>query len=130
MRIWRLMGHYNAEAATYSACAGTAQTSPFTPDFSGRLVGIKVQPSLAAATSLTGHVQFKLTCVNWRPATTHVYGQGHGIETAPANTTLPSEFAVDLPIQAAIGIDVEGRCTDSVPVTVEMYVYGCFDVAG
>lgn len=129
MRIWRLMGHYNAETSTYSACAGTAQTSPFTPDFNGRLVGIKVQPSLAAATSLSGHVQFRITSTNFRPNTLHVYGQGHGLETAPANTQIPSEFSVDQPVLSGNPIDVEGRCTDSVPVTVEMYVYGCFDVA-
>jgi len=127
-RVWRLMGHYNAETATYSQCAGTAQTSPYTPDFSGTLVGIRVQPSLAAATSLTGHVQFRLSCTTFRPNSIEAYGQGHGIETAPANQLLPTEFSVNQAVQAGVPITVEGRCVDSVPVTVETFVYGCFDV--
>jgi len=128
MRIWRLMGHYNAETATYSACAGTAQTSPYTPDFSGNLVGLRTQASLAAATSLTGHIQFRLQCSKWSPNQLECYAQGHGIETAPANISGPIEFSVAQPIMAGVPITVEGRCTDSVPVTVETYVYGCFDV--
>jgi hypothetical protein len=128
-RAWRLMGHYNAETATYSACAGSAQTSPYTPDFSGRLVGLKTQSSLAAATSLTGHIQFRLSCTTFKPNSIEAYAQGHGLETAPAKTHPANEFSVDQPVQAGVPITVEGRCVDSVPVTVETYVYGCFDVA-
>ena len=122
------MGHYNAETSTYSACAGTAQTSPYTPDFSGTLVGLRVQPSLAAATSLTGHMQFRLSCVTFKPNSIEAYGQGAGLMTAPAAPLLPSDFSVNQSVQAGVPITVEGRCTDSVPVTNETYLYGCFDV--
>jgi len=128
-RCWRLMGHYNAETATYSACVGTAQTSPYTPDFNGRLVGLRVQPSLAAATSLTGHVQLRLSCNTFNPNAIEVAGQGAGLMTAPAHQLQSIDWAVDQPIQAGVPVTVEGRCTDSVPVTNEVYVYGCFDVA-
>lgn len=127
-RLWRLLGHYNAETSTYSACAGTAQTSPYTPDFSGTLIGLKVQPSLAAATSLSGHIQFRLQSTTFKPNQIECYGQGHGLETAPASQSNPSEFSVVQSVSAGVPIHVEGRCTDSVPVTVECYVYGCFEV--
>lgn len=128
-RCWRLMGHYNAESSTYSACVGTAQTSPYTPDFNGRLIGIRVQPSLSAATSLAGHQQFRLTCNTFNPNSIECAGQGAGLMTAPATQLLPTEWSVDQPVQAGVPVTVEGRCTDSTPVTVETYVYGCFDVA-
>lgn len=129
MKIWRLMGHYNAETATYSACVGTAQTSPWTPDFNGTLVGIKTQASAAAATTLTEHVQFRLTCANWRPNELHVYAQGNGLATAPAVACIPNEFSVNQPIVAGVPIQVEGRCTDGTDVTNEVYVYGCFETS-
>jgi len=128
-RCSRLMGHYNAETATYSACAGTAQTSPYTPDFNGRLVGIRVQPSLSAATSLAGHQQFRLTCNTFNPNAIECGGQGAGLMTAPAVQLLPVDWSVDQIVKAGVPITVEGRCTDSTPVTVETYIYGIFDVA-
>lgn len=127
-RCWRLMGHYNAESATYTACAGAGQTSPYTPDFSGTLVGIRVQPSLAAATSLIGHQQFRLSCTTFKPNSIEVFGQGNGLQTAPAAPMNAVDFSVSQNVSAGVPITVEGRCLDSVPVTVESYVYGCFDV--
>jgi len=127
-RCWRLMGHYNAETATYSACVGTAQTSPYTPDFSGTLVGLRTQPSLSAATSLAGHVQFRLSCTTFKPNSIECFSQGAGLMTAPAVQLQPTDFSVSQPVSAGVPITVEGRCNDSTPVTCEQYVYGCFDV--
>lgn len=127
MRIWRLMGHYNAETSTYSACAGAGQTSPWTPDFNGTLVGLKTQMSLAAATSLTGHIQFRLSCAAWTPNQIEVFAQGSGLKTAPAFPENSQEFSVVQKIVAGTPVTVEGRCLDSVPVTVECYIYGCFE---
>lgn len=129
MKIWRMMGHYNAETATYSACAGTSQTSPWTPDFNGRLIGLRTQMSIAAATSLLGHVQFRITCANFKPNEMHAYAVGEGLATAPASPLPTVDFPVDQQIVAGVPINVEGRCTDAVPVTVEAYLYGCFEVS-
>lgn len=128
-RAWRLMGHYNAETSTYSACVGTAQPSPFTPDFNGRLVGLRTQASASAATSLAEHTQFRITCNTFNPNSIECYTQGNGLQTVPANTLLPIDFTVDQVVRAGVPIAVEGRCTDGTPVTNEQYVYGCFDIA-
>jgi hypothetical protein len=129
MRIWRLLALYDAETTTYSAAAGTV-ASPFTPDFNGRLVGLRTIPSGAAATSLTRHIQFRLTCANFRPNTIEVGAQGSGLETAPLNPREAIDWSVDQPVVAGVPIAIEGRnLTAATPITVETFVYGCFEVA-
>jgi hypothetical protein len=124
------MGHYDAETSTYSACAGAAQTSPYTPDFNGRLVGLRTQVSATAATSLVEHVQIKLTCTKFNPNSMECFGQGNGLQTVPCTPQQTNDFAVDQTVQAGIPITVEGRCTDGTPVTNNTYIYGCFEVGG
>lgn len=129
MRIWRLMAQYDAETTTFSAAAGTP-ASPFTPDFNGRLVGLRTVPSGAAATSLMRHIQFRLTCANWRPNTIEVGAQGSGLETAPLQPNSPIDWSVDQAVQAGVPITIEGRnLTAATPITVEAFIYGCFEVA-
>jgi hypothetical protein len=125
-KVWRLMGHYDAETATYSACAGTAQTSPFTPDFSGILVGLRTQVSATAATSLVEHVQLRLTCNTFKPNSIECFGQGNGLQTVPCTPQEAKDFQVEQAVQAGVPIGVEGRCTDGTPVTNNTYVYGLF----
>jgi len=130
MRTWRVLGQYDAETTTYSAFAVAGMASPFTPDFSGMLVGLRAVPNRSAATSLINHVQFKLTCSNWRPNTIEVGCQGTGIQTAPASEMNPMDWAVQQPIQAGVPITLEGRnITADTPVTVSALLYGCFEVA-
>jgi len=129
-KAWRLMGHYNAETQAYSACAGSLQTSPFTPDFNGRLVGVRTQVSGEAATSLVEHVQIKMTCNTFRPGSIEFYGQGAGLQTAPAFPQNPNDFAVDQAVQAGVPIAVEARNDVATAVTNSTFIYGLFEIAG
>lgn len=129
-RVWRLIGHYDAETTTYSACAGALQASPYTPDFSGRLVAIRAITLGGAATSLVQHIQYRLTCTTFNPNTIHVGGQGAGLQTAPAVSTGPIiDWPVDQVVQSGVPITVEARneAGAATPVTVNAAIYGCFD---
>jgi hypothetical protein len=128
-KVWRLMGHYDAETATYSACAGAAQTSPYTPDFSGTLIGLRTQVSATAATSLVEHVQMRVSCTTFKPNSMECFGQGNGLATVPATTQVEKDFQCEQAVQAGVPIVIEGRCTDGTPVTNNTYLYGLFAVA-
>ena len=128
-RIWRLMGETVDEGTAFLACAGTP-ASPFVPDFNGRLVGLRTLVSGAAATSLTRHIEFRLTCAKWSPNTIEVGAQGAGVETAPLNPPIPNDWSVDQPIMAGVPVTVEARnITAATPITVETFVYGAFEVS-
>ena len=128
-RVWRLMGHYDAETATYSGCAGASQTSPYTPDFSGRIVALRTQVSAEAATSLVQHVQFRLSCTTFKPNAIECYAQGNGLQTVPAFSQMSKDFVVDQMVQAGVPITVEGRCNVGTDVTNNTFLYGLFEVA-
>jgi hypothetical protein len=133
MRLWRLLGHYDSVTTSYTACAGAKQTSPYTPDFSGRLVGLRGVVAGGAATSLVQHVQFKLTSTTFVPNEIHAAAQGAGIQTAPAVSMGPIlDWQVDQPVQAGVTIHVEGRneAGAETVVTPEVMLYGCFEVGG
>lgn len=133
MKVWRLIGHYDAETTTYSACAGALQTSPYTPDFSGTLVALRGLVMGGAATSLVQHVQFRLTCTTFRPNTLHCGVQGAGLQTAPAVSMGPVlDWACNQTVQSGVPIDVEGRnnAGAETPVTVNVALYGLFEVGG
>lgn len=126
-RYWRLLGHYDAETATYSACAGAFQTSPYIPDKDGKLVGLRVVIGRTAATTLTDEVQFRLTCTTFDPNTIHVMGVGTGLQTAPAQVAPPIDYAVDQPVKAGVAITVEARCGNASAVTNAVYLMGMFE---
>jgi len=129
-RVVRLIGEYDAETTTYSACAGAAQASPYTPDFSGNLVGLIGVMNRSAATSLINHVQFRLTCTTFSPNTIHAFVQGGGLQTAPALQPAPYMIPVAQRVQSGVPITVEARnVTADTPVTVSVLLYGVFDVA-
>ena len=127
---WRLMGHYNAETQAYSACAGALQTSPYTPDFSGRLKAIRTQTSDEAATSLVEHVQIRLTCNTFKPNSIECYSQGRGLATVPAPFIDNHDFVVDQAVSAGVPITVEARNDVATAVTNSTFVYGLFEVGG
>lgn len=128
-RIWRLMAEYDAEATTFGAAAGTP-ASPFTPDFNGRLIGLRTIQSQGAATTLFEHVEFRLTCSGWSPNTIEVGVQGNGLMTAPAIGREHMDWQVDQVIRAGVPITIEGRnITAATPVTVEAFLYGLFEVS-
>lgn len=132
MRIWRLMGLSVDEGTAFVACAGIGGVgaAPYTPDFNGRLVGLRTVPSGAAATSLLRHMEFRLGCAAWSPNTIEVGVQGSGIETALFQPNMALDWSVDQPVVAGTPITVESRnVTAATPITVECLIYGCFEVA-
>ena len=99
MKTWRLLGQYDAESTTYSALAVSGMASPYTPDFNGRMIGLRTVVNRSAATSLINHVEFRLTCTTFRPNVIEVGGQGSGLQTAPAVQAAHVDWEVDQPVQ-------------------------------
>jgi len=127
-RFVRLLGEYDAETTTYSACAGAAQTSPYTPDTNAKLVGLRVVINRSSAASLINHVQFRLTCTTFTPNTIHAGGQGSGLQTAPALQAPALDWSINQPTQSGVPITVEARnVTADTPVTVSVLLYGIFE---
>ncbi len=127
MKYWRLLGQYDAETQAYSACAGAGQTSPYTPDADGRLVGLRTVVGQLAATTLTTNGQFRLTCTTFTPNTIHAGWIGNGLRTVPAVPTQPLDFEVNQPVKAGVPITVEGRCFGASDVTNSIEIYGLFE---
>lgn len=128
MKIWRLLAEYDAETTTFSACAGTP-ASPYTPDFNGRLTGLRTIVSQSAATSLVEFQQFRLTCSSWTPNTIEIGCVGNGLMTAPAMSRPIVDYEVDQPVIAGVPITIEARnITAATPITVETFVLGLFEV--
>lgn len=127
-KLWRLMGEYDAETTAYSGCAGASQTSPYTPDFTGTLIGVRTQVSAEAATSLVQHVQIRMTCTKFNPNAIEFYAQGNGLQTVPANRQEEQTFTCEQPVQAGVPITVEARCNTGTDVTNHTYIYGLFQV--
>jgi hypothetical protein len=121
------MARYDAESTTYTAAAGTNGASPYTPDFNGRLVGLRGIAGGGAATTLINHVQFKLTSTKFSPNVIEAAAQGGGLMTAPAVIPPALDFPVDQEVQAGVPITIEGRnMTADTPVSVDVQLYGCF----
>lgn len=127
VKYWKLLGHYNAETTTFTALAGGYGASPYTPDKSGKLVGLRAIVSSDAATTLTNHVQFRLSCTTFNPNAIECGGEGTGLQTAPVGNRIAIDWAVDQQVQAGVPITIEGRnVTADTPVTVNALLYGCF----
>ena len=127
MRFWRMMALYNAESTTYTTTAGVP-ASPFNPDFSGRLVGLRTVVGADAATTLTELVQFRLTCTIWTPNSIEVGAVGTGLRTAPAMAIPAMEWPCDQPINASTSIAIEARnVTADTPVGVSVALWGLFE---
>jgi len=129
MRTWRLLGQYDAESTTYTALAVSGMSSPYAPDFSGKLVGLRTVVNRSAASSLINHVEFRLTCTTFKPNAIEVGAQGSGLQTAPALQAEHMDWQVDQPVQAGVPITIEARnITADTPVTVSALIYGLFEV--
>ena len=127
-RYWRLMGHYDAETATYSACVGAFAPSPYNPPADGKLVGLRTVVGRTAATSLTDAIQFRLTSATFQPINElQAMAIGTGLQTAPAMPAPIVDFEVNQPVKAGTPISVEGRCANASAVTNDVYLWGCFE---
>lgn len=125
-KYWKLLAEYDAETTTYSAAAGANAPSPYTPTENATLIGLRVVVSSTAATSLTEHVQFKLTCSTFKPNSIEVGAQGTGLRTAPAVQPQPYDWGVTQPVTAGVPIVIEARCTSGTDVTNQVYLWGEF----
>ena len=128
MRFWRVIGHYNAETQAYSACAGTFGASPFSPDVSGRIIGVRLLEGQEAATSLMCGVQIRLSCALWKPNTMDVALNGGGLKTVPVGFQQIVDYPVDQPVQAGVPIVIEGRNDVATAVTASVIVEAQFEV--
>ncbi len=126
-KFWRLIGHYDAETQAFSACAGALQTSPYTPDIDGRLVGIRVIPGGEAATSLIRGVQIRLTSTTFVPNTIHAFVESNGLQTVPYVPAKELDYQCDQPVKAGVPITVEGRNDVATGVTVAVFIMGLFE---
>lgn len=128
-RWWEVLAEYDAEGTTYSACAGGAGASPYTPKANARLIGLRVIVGSDAATSLTEIVQFKLTCASFSPVNSiEACGNGSGLRTAPAFQLMPIDYEVDQQVQAGVPITIEARdVTADTPVTNSVVIMGYFE---
>lgn len=125
-QYWRVIGHYNGEAQTFEALAGTFQASPYTPDEDGQLLGIRLITAPEAATSLVENFMIRLTCTTFKPNTLHVAGCGNGLATVPAIPAPSFDYAVNQPVKAGVPITLEGRHAVATAVTANILVMGLF----
>jgi len=127
---WKLLAGYDAETTTYSECALTGFTSPYSPVENATLKGLRMVINRSSAASLINHVQAKLTCATFKPNSIECGGQGSGLQTAPAlmsGNTAVLDWQVEQPVQAGVPITIEMRNrTADTPVTVEVLLYGLF----
>lgn len=124
------LGEYDAESTSWSALAGGAGTSPYSPKYSGRLVGLITVVNRDAASTLTNHVQFRLSSPDFAPNSIIVGAQGSGLQTAPALMSGGDsiiQWPVDQKVTAGVPITIEGRdVTADTPVTNSVLLYGVF----
>ncbi len=125
-KYWRVIGHYNGEATTYEALAGSFQSSPYTPDEDAKLIGLRVLPASEAATSLMEGFQLRLTCTTFKPNTIHVAGAGTGLRTVPAFPLPITDYEVDQPVKSGVPITIEGRHAVATAVTANVILLGLF----
>lgn len=132
MVVWtRLLGEYDAVSDTFSALAGGAGASPYTPDKTGTLKKLTCIVNRDAATSLIDHVEFRLTSTTFDPNTIEVGAQGAGLQTAlvpQAGMAATNEWEVDQAVQAGVPITIEARNVGAdTQVTVSVLIYGTFE---
>lgn len=132
MAVWtELLGEYDSETTAFTALAGGAGASPFTPAADGTLRRLRVVINRSAATSLINHVEFRLKCKTFGGVDVEVGGQGSGLQTAPAlqgGAVAESQWEINVPVKAGNPITIEARnVTADTPVTVSALLYGTFE---
>ena len=127
-RYWALIGGYNAVTTSYSECADTPGTSPFTPTENARLVGLRAIEGSAAVTTVLTAVQFKLTCSTFKPNSIECGLAAAGIHTAPRGMVATMDWVVDQEVKAGVPVVVEGRILGAYTnVTPEVWLFGLFE---
>ena len=136
-KYWDCLAEYDAESTSWSApsgVGGSTTTGLYQPSTGGRLVGLRVIVNRDAASTLTNHVQFKLSCASFTPNSMIVGGQGSGLQTAPAfqsGRDSSIDYEVNQPLQVGVPIQIQARdVTADTPVTNSVLLYGCFDTGG
>ena len=126
-KYWLLMAEYDAETTTYTAAAGV-KASPFSAPEPARLIGLRAISNRDAASSLTNHVQWRLTSTTFQPSIIECGSQGSGLQTAPALQAPSLDWQCDQKVVPGIEVTIEARnVTADTPVTVSELLYGLFD---
>lgn len=132
-KYWDCLAEYDSESTSWSTpsgVGGSTTTGLYSPLLSGKLVGLRVIVNRDAASSLTNHVQFKLSCPTFSPNAMIIGGQGSGLQTAPAlmsGDVSKIDYEVDQNVQTGSPIKIEARdVTADTPVTNSVLLYGCF----
>lgn len=129
MRVWRLMGEYDAETTTFSALAGGGGGSPYTPDFSGKLVAIRTIVGREALTSVVNGVQFRIDCTTFVPNLLEFAAAGGGLQTATSPQPSPLDWPVNQRVQSGVPVNLNARNLGNyTPVTVSVFLWGLFEV--
>lgn len=133
MKYWDCIAEYDAESTSWSAPAGvggSTTTGMYSPQVTGKLIGLRVVVNRDAATTLTNHVQFKISCPTFVPNSMIVGGQGSGLQTAPAlmgGDGSKIDYEVDQPVTAGVPIQIQARdVTADTPVTNSVLLYALF----
>lgn len=126
---WKYLGEYDAESTTFTAFAGGAGASPYTPTKTARMTGLRVIVGADAATTLTEGVEFRLTCDTFDPNSIECGAQGSGLATVPAlRANQAFDWVVDQQVDAGVPITLEGRnITADTPVGVSVSLYAYFE---
>src|ERR1035437_550196 len=127
-RFWRLMGEMVETGTAYAPVAGAAAPSPYTPDISASLVGIRVVTSRQTASSLTNDYQIRLNSTTFTPNVIHVVASGCGLQTAPATNVNELDYEINQPVMAGVPITIEGRNTYANAVTPDNLILGMFEI--
>ena len=135
-KYWDCIAEYDAESTSWSTpsgVGGSCTDGRYSPLVSGRLIGCRTVVNRDAATSLTNHVQFKLSCPTFSPNSIIVGGQGTGLQTAPAlmgGDGSKLDWEVDQAVQTGSPIQIEARdVTADTPVTNSVLLYGLFSTS-
>mgnify|MGYP001419000831 CR=1 FL=1 len=124
VRYSKYFGLYDVETKTFT----TFGTGNYTPDQDGHLVGLRIMIGAAAVTTLTEHVQFRLTSASFKPESLEIGACGIGLATAPRQGFTAVDWPCDQMVKAGVAVKLEGRnLTADTPVGVEVYLYGLFD---
>lgn len=136
MRYWDCMAEYDAESTSWSipsGVGGSVTNGQYLPAGTGRLLGLRTVVNRDAASSLTNHVQFKLSCASFVPNEIIVGSQGTGLQTAPAlmgGDGSKLDWDVEQPVVAGKPINIQARdVTADTPVTNSVLLYGLFEIS-
>jgi|ERR1039457_392166 hypothetical protein len=127
-KFWKLLAECQSTSTSYVAAAGTNAPSPYNPQITSKLIGIRAIAGRTAATTLMDQAQIKLTCSSFNLQSIEVIAIGSGLQTVPMAQPTFMDFDCDQPVSAGVGITIEQRMLLANAVTPEILIMGLFQV--